>query len=450
MFGPLLCSKQVDTFGQECLEEEKYTYKYRGEVDIPPLGMVDDLICVSECGFKTSMVNSYIKFQTNSKKLQFGVSKCKKIHIGKTCEDFKCQTLNVDNWAEVEVVNEDTASISIEDCFMGEEEMENKQEEKYLGDIISHDGRNIKNIKARVNKGTGIVNNIMTKLEGIPFGKYYFEVAIILRNSLLVSSMIFNSESWYNVTNAELDLLETVDLMLMRNILKAPKSTPKEMLYLELGCVPFRDLIRKRRLSFLHYILNENSKSLIHRFLMVQLKGRNKKDWVSTVLTDLEELDLNLNLDDIKAMKKSCFNNLLKQKTKNKALKELENLKISHSKVKNVKHKMIQMRKYFMPNEVNATKEEIQLIFKLKCRVTDTKMNFKGIYDTYECDVCGKEDESQAHLLECTDIVSMNKQINELPKYDDIFDGNVFQQVNIARIFKQNINIRENIIKNVK
>ena len=78
MFGPMLCSKQVDTFGKECLEEDKYLYFYKGEVAIPPLGMVDDLICVSECGFKTSMLHSYMKFKTASKKLQFGVKKCKK------------------------------------------------------------------------------------------------------------------------------------------------------------------------------------------------------------------------------------------------------------------------------------------------------------------------------------------------------------------------------------
>ena len=29
VFGPLLCSKQVDTFGKECVEEQKYTYTYK-------------------------------------------------------------------------------------------------------------------------------------------------------------------------------------------------------------------------------------------------------------------------------------------------------------------------------------------------------------------------------------------------------------------------------------
>ena len=85
----------------------------------------------------------------------------------------------------------------------------------------------------------------MTILDGIPSGDFYFEVAVILRNSLLVSSLLSNSEAWYNVTKSELDYLETVNLMLLRNILKAKKSTPKEMLYIELGCIPFREIIRK-------------------------------------------------------------------------------------------------------------------------------------------------------------------------------------------------------------
>ena len=85
----------------------------------------------------------------------------------------------------------------------------------------------------------------------------------------------------------------------------------------------------------------------------------------------------------------------------------------------------LQMRKYFQPSEANATKEEIQLVFKLRCRMTETKTNFKGLYDTYECDICicGKEDESQSHILECTELVNMNKQITEITNYDKIVEG---------------------------
>jgi hypothetical protein len=86
------------------------------------------------------------------------------------------------------------------------EDVQKKDEEKYLGDIISADGRNIKNVKARVVKGKGIFNRILSILEGIPFGDFYFEMAVILRESLLVSSMLSNSESWYNVSKEKITL----------------------------------------------------------------------------------------------------------------------------------------------------------------------------------------------------------------------------------------------------
>ena len=227
------------------------------------------------------------------------------MHVGKFKEDFKCQSLKVDNWKEVEIKNDEFGIDDILDVCDGEEMMEDKQEEKYLGDVISTDGRNIKNVKARVAKGKGIVSRILTILEGIPFGEFYFEIAVILRNALLVSSMLCNSEAWYNVTKSEMDLLETVDNQFLRSVLKAPKSTPKEMLFLELGCIPFKELIRKRRILFLHYILNENKESMMYRFLQTQISNMKKKDWIYQVLTDIKELGLDLNLEDIKTMKKS-------------------------------------------------------------------------------------------------------------------------------------------------
>ena len=444
VFGPILCSKQVDTIGQECLVENKYTYMYKGEVEIPPLGMVDDLLCVSECGFKTAMLNSYINFKTNSKKLQFGVTKCKKIHIGKVCEDFKCQALSIDKWIEVETEND------IEDKFVGDEIMEDSEDEKYLGDIISNDGRNIKNIKARVNKGTGIVTRIMNMLNGIPFGKYYFEVAVILRDSLLVSSVLCNSEAWYNVTNAELDLLETVDLMFMRKLFNTPKTTPKEMYYLELGVLPFRDVMRKKRLSFLQYILNENQDSMIYRFLQSQLKSSNPKDWIQTVSEDIKELKMNVTTADIKEIRKSTFKAMLRECTENYVFKSLTKKKLSHSKVMHIDHYMLKMRKYLMPSSIKITKDERKLIFRLRSRTTETKTNFKGKYDYFECDVCGKEEESQEHILKCTEIMNMNKekQEQEIPNYKRLFDGQVSEQLHIARCFQTNLNIRDNMLKN--
>ena len=63
-------------------------------MDIPPLGMVDDFICISECGYKSSMMNAYVNFKTSEKKLQFGEKKCKKLRVGNRDKMYKCQWTN--------------------------------------------------------------------------------------------------------------------------------------------------------------------------------------------------------------------------------------------------------------------------------------------------------------------------------------------------------------------
>ena len=442
----MFCGKQVDEIGKECVEEGKY--KYKGQVDIPPLSMIDDLISISECGHKTAMDHAYIKCKTSSKKLQ----KCKKIHIGKSHEEHKCQPLYVDKWEEKEVEDFETGIIKIEDSCESEDVMEEKSEEKYLGDVISRDGRNIKNIQSRVNKGTGIVRKILTILDGIPFGKYHFEAGIILRNSLLVSSVLFNSEAWYNITKAELELIESVDLMLLRGILKAPKSTPKEMLFLELGILPLREIIRKRRLAFLHYILHENKDSMISRVFETQRRNKTSKDWVTTVLSDLKEINLNMTLEEIRNMKKQTFINIIKRKIEYKSLKYLEKMKEKHSKVDSLKHPVLKMQPYLMPNDAKMKKEECQMIFQMRCRVTDTKVNQKNRYDSHECEACGLTDESQNHVLNCKVIIEMHREfeISEIPPYENIMEGNVNEQANICKIFSKHLKILQNLKKKVK
>ena len=42
-------------------------------------------------------------------------------------------------------------------------------------------------------------------------------------------------------------------------------------------------------------------------------------------------------------------------------------------------------------------------MFKLRTRVTDVKCNYKGKYESFECEICKKDDESQKilNILEC-------------------------------------------------
>ena len=89
--------------------------------------------------------------------------------------------------------------------------MKLKEEQLYLGDIISSDGKHDKNIKSSRNRGLGKINEIMQILKSLFFGKYYFEVALVLRSSLFLSSLLLNSEAWVNLSEKNIRGLEQTD-----------------------------------------------------------------------------------------------------------------------------------------------------------------------------------------------------------------------------------------------
>ena len=82
----------------KCLEKKKHLYYFKDTVPIAPLGMVDDLRTISECGVKTNLLNQYINFKTGSKRLQFGTSKCIKMHVGKSDSTILCKDVHVGGW----------------------------------------------------------------------------------------------------------------------------------------------------------------------------------------------------------------------------------------------------------------------------------------------------------------------------------------------------------------
>ena len=151
VYGPLCCSVQVDTSAKECVQSEKFLYKYKDTVDVPPLAMVDDLLLISNCGLNSVLVNGFINSKTNFKKLQYGVDKCHKMHVGS--ESHLCPDLSVDNW-EVEAVEcLATGVTELVDKYSGSSGLESSDAEKYLGDVICNDGKNKRNSEARKGKG---------------------------------------------------------------------------------------------------------------------------------------------------------------------------------------------------------------------------------------------------------------------------------------------------------
>ena len=155
------------------------------------------------------------------------------MRIGKTKSVFKCRVAKIDCWEE-----DQQKSTQIKEVYST----------KYLGEVISSDGTNTENIAQRKKRGYGTVRDITKMLDKLCLGPYMFLKAVVLRNFMLVGTLLSNSEAWYNVTEVELNQLEQVDKALWCNLTEVAKIIPYDLLCLELGLEPLRYIGMRRRL----------------------------------------------------------------------------------------------------------------------------------------------------------------------------------------------------------
>ena len=103
------------------------------------------------------------------------------------------------------------------------------------------------------------------------------------------------------------------------------------------------------------------------------------------------------------------------------------------------------MQDYLKPNDANnMNKEDAQIIFQIRSKVMNLKMNMKSKYENLECSICFVEEETQEHVYLCEKIWNLKKQNNlNIPKYEEISYGDVYQKLRVSRILKENVKLIE-------
>ena len=127
-------------------------------------------------------------------------------------------------------------------------------------------------------------------LDRMCLGPYMYQKAVVLRDSMLLGTLLSCSEAWYNITEKELVQLEQVDKSLWCNLWEVARTVPYDLLCLEFGVEPIRYIIMRRRLIYLQHIMKQKESSLIKKFFLTQIKSLKKKDWGKTVLEDFQHL----------------------------------------------------------------------------------------------------------------------------------------------------------------
>ena len=359
--------------------------------------MIDNTLGISVCGYQTNQLSEFLNRRTNMMNLQFGCTKCDKLHIGKKQNDDICPTVTIDSWKE-EISEEDGGAKKLEDIFEGKEAMNEVKMKKYLGDIISKDGTNRENIRNRTNKAQGNINKIIKGLDERPYGKHFFKAAKLMREAILLGGLLTNSESWINVTQKDITDLEKPDITLQRKLLSVSGNPSKCFLQLELGIIPVHFVIMQKRLNFLQYILHESMDSMVRQVFEEQKEDSKKGDFKD--LTDKDRISLDIKYQDhkIEASTKQSWKKFLKHKVKIAAFNHLLLENSTKEKTREVKFEDLKMSQYL---EKNIKTTLSKLIFSIRSKTLDIKEYQPWKYDNNTCIACNDYPETMQHFATC-------------------------------------------------
>ena len=419
--APLKCAVTIETLGKYCYTYGTGLYFYRNVCAVPPLSMIDDIAGIAKCNEDSIILNTIVNTKIETKKLQFNLKKCVNMHVGPDSKN--CQQLQVH-----------------------ETRMRNVENQLYLGDIISNSGSNGDNIKNRVKKGYAAISQIKSLLKCVGFGRFEIPTGLLMRDTIFCGKILLNSEVWHCLTKSQIDQLEIIDRNLIRQILNAHSKTGLEWLYIETGKLPLKYLIQIRRMMYLWHILSRNKSELIRRIYEIQKISNNIGDWIRMIENDKQELDLKMSDEEIQNVSKETFKSLIKSKVKIRFLSEFNDLKKNHSKSEHLDCSQLRTAEYLNNPDFN-TKQK-QLLFKLRSRTLDVKVNFRGQHlNNILCISCGLVPESQSHLLQCPQLVSRlnylsdkTSNMNELDIY-----GDTESQKRIVNIYSDILEIREKL-----
>ena len=165
-----LFSKMMDLLAEKTLNTQ-LGFPLNFEIRIPVLLWVDDVISCVEGELNQRDILRHIDQFGKDHKLRWGQEKCQVMRVGRH------KTTNTTSWK------------------IGDMQIEETKTYKYLGDVISNDGKNSKNIESRKNKINGTTISIKTIAASEALNKIETSLLLEMHDTINLSANLTNAES---------------------------------------------------------------------------------------------------------------------------------------------------------------------------------------------------------------------------------------------------------------
>ena len=418
VLGGIICSNQIAQLSNSMFKEGE-VYMYKNKIPIPPLAMVDDIAAISRCNSIEALacnVKTDTFIQRKKMECQVGEGKCQWVHCGSN----SCKSV----------------------YKVDEKEISQAMMYKYLGDQVSNVWDNL--YVSRWGKAQGYSATVLAMCTEISLGFQIYSTAKMLHSSIFVNGSLTNMETWPHCTEKRIETFERIEQTLFRRVLKAHSKTPIESIYLELGVVPLRFHLMKRRIMYLYTIIQRDDMEITKQVVLAQKRDSRKGDFYSQVKQDMDSISISF--EELAGVTNSeRLKEILALKINDLAFEYLIVKAQNHSKVNDKIYTNCEGCAHY--SDPRFTPDITNLLFKFRTRTYLVKNNFRNNYKNTDilCPLCHQQNDDQDHLLTCIKIKEMYTGHIDVVM-DDIFSADINKLYSIAKTLQRIDQIRSDLL----
>ena len=243
--------------------------------------------------------------------------------------------------------------------------------------------------------------------------RIYVQSLLIFYKKCFVHKILFGLTG-IPINKASLDKIELIDRKVLRNFLNLPSCTPKISLYNELGVIPIKYMLWKRKLGMWWRLNQDVANYLMKECLKTQINL--SLPWIKEI--NMIACSLKLDLEKAKSMTKENWKAMVKERIKIEAQKsletEIEELKGYRN---NVNDEIIigKAKRY-----TKLTQKKAKIWFRMRANIIDPapRRPFKPNC-IWKCKFCETEEQSTEHYIKSC--VGVDNEIFGGKNREDLF-----------------------------
>ena len=191
-----------------------------------------------------------------------------------------------------------------------------------------------------------------------------------------------------------------------------PNSTSNPFMFLELGILPIKHEINKRKLMFLYHITTLADTDPVKIIYTQQKKLPFENNWTNEVDAALDLY--NINTDDISNVSRNVWKNRVTSIIHQKAFAELQSKQSTMTKTKHLTYRSLNQQEYITKLPAYLA----TLVMKIRSKTLACRTNHTSSGMDRNCRLCHHAEENQEHTINCYSINQDNAWIS-LGEYDD-------------------------------